>query len=107
MRSISTARFCKLKTCPSAEHLLAYHAGTLTSEEELDTLTHLAACDFCDAETMLLAKCPPEKDFACNAVEMPASLRLLARALLSGAAYRAGNRIETLFERERLTLTDA
>ncbi len=107
MRSVSTARFCKLKTCPSAERLLAYHAGTLTPEEAHETFTHLAACDFCDAEITLLAKCLPERDSPYHAVEMPASLRLLAKTLLSGAVRHAGNGAGNLYDRERLTLTDA
>ena len=107
MHSVSTAHFCKLKTCPSAEHLLAFHTGTLTLEEEQTTRAHLALCDFCAAEAALLAKCPPEKDFPCNPVEIPASLHLLAKTLLNSASSHAGSRSENLFERERLTLTDA
>ena len=107
MHSVSTAHFCKLKTCPSAEHLLAFHTGSLTHEEEQTTRDHLALCDFCAAETALLAKCPPEKDFPCNAVEIPASLHLLAKTLLKSTSGHNGTRIDSLFERERLTLTDA
>jgi hypothetical protein len=107
MHSVSTAHFCKLKTCPSAEHLLAFHTGSLTLEEELATRNHLALCDFCAAETALLAKCPPEKDFPCHSVEIPASLHLLAKTLLKSASSQRGSRSESLFERERLTLTDA
>lgn len=114
MPSVSTAYFCKRKTCPPAERLLAYHAGTLASEEQQrETLQHLAQCDFCDAEIALLAKYPPITDDACcKHVEMPASLRLLAKALLHGMARHAEGRTKTLLDRERLprerlTLTDA
>ncbi len=106
MPSASTVHFCKRKTCPPAERLLAYHTGTLASEEECETLHHLAQCDFCDAEIALLAKCPPATDEVCNKnVEMPASLILLAKALLQDKARRAGGCTERLCE--RLTLTDA
>ena len=114
MPSVSTAYFCKRKTCPPAERLLAYYMGTLTSDEEQrETLQHLAQCDFCDAEIALLAKCPPTSDDACGVhVEMPASLRLLAKALLRGTARHDGDHTETLLDcerlpRERLMLTDA
>ncbi len=107
MCSTNTTRFCKLKTCPSTEHLLACHTGTLATEKERETLEHLAACDFCAAEAALLAKFPPGKHLPCDSVEIPASLRLLAKALLKGAARRAENHVDPFSKREPLTLTDA
>jgi hypothetical protein len=59
MGSVSTANFCKLKTCPSAEMLLSYTRPTLARELRQQLTAHLDACDFCDAELYLLSKFPP------------------------------------------------
>jgi hypothetical protein len=51
MYRISTARFRKLRTCPSAEVLILYKDAVLTSEREERVARHLDACDFCGAES--------------------------------------------------------
>ena len=107
MGSISTANFCKHKTCPSAEMLLGYTRATLGRELRQQMSAHLAACDFCDAEMYLLSKFPPTGAVTCPAVTIPRSLYRLAKDLLSVSTTAAGRAVEILYERERLSLTDA
>lgn len=107
MGSVSTAKFCKHKTCPSAEMLLGYTRATLAREVQQQLTAHLAACDFCDAELYLLSKFPPAGAPACTRVKMPFALYRLAKDLLSVSTSAAGRAVEILYERERLSLTDA
>ena len=107
MGSISTANFCKPKTCPSAEMLLGYTQATLTRELRQQMSAHLDACDFCDAEMYLLSKFPPTGAANCPAVKIPRSLYRLAKDLLNVSTTAAGRAVEILYERERLSLTDA
>lgn len=107
MGSISTANFCKHKTCPSAEMLLGYTQATLGRELRQQMSAHLDACDFCDAEMYLLSKFPPTGAATCPAVKIPRSLYRLAKDLLSVSTTAAGRAVEILYERERLSLTDA
>jgi len=108
MYGVSTARFLKLKTCPSADLLVLYGQAELTSEREERVANHLAACDFCGAEMQLLSKhwrrdCPAP---AC-AREIPTHLRRLAEDLISEPALERTRFVETICELDRLTLTDA
>ena len=107
MGSISTANFCKHKTCPSAEMLLGYTQATLARELRQQMSEHLDACDFCDAEMYLLSKFPPTGAPFCPAVKIPRSLYRLAKDILSVSTTAAGRAVEILYERERLSLTDA
>jgi hypothetical protein len=107
MGSISTANFCKHKTCPSAEMLLGYTQATLARELRQQMSAHLDACDFCDAEMYLLSKFPPVGAASCPTVKIPRSLYRLAKDLLSVSTNAAGRAVEILYERERLSLTDA
>lgn len=108
MGSLSTANFCKHKTCPSAEMLLGYTQATITSDLQRELAAHLDACDFCDAELRLLAKFPPTSAAAvCPAVKIPLSLYRLALDLFSVSTNAAGRAAEMLYEGERLSLTDA
>jgi hypothetical protein len=107
MGSVSTAKFCKHKTCPSAEMLLSYTRATLTGELRQQLAAHLDACDFCDAELYLLSKFPPVGAAVCPTVKIPFSLYRLAKDLLSVSTNAAGRAVEILYERERLSLTDA
>lgn len=107
MGSVSTAYFCKHKTCPSAEMLLCYTQATLALELRQQMSAHLDACDFCDAEMHLLAKFPPTGEAVCPTVKIPRSLYRLAKDLLSVSTNAAGRAVEILYERERLSLTDA
>jgi hypothetical protein len=107
MRSVSTAKFCKHKTCPSAEMLLSYTRATLPRELRQQLMAHLAACDFCDAELHLLSSFPPAGAVVCPTVKIPFALYRLAKDLLSVSTNAAGRAVEVLYERERLSLTDA
>ncbi|HYO99623.1 MAG TPA: hypothetical protein VER76_05495 [Pyrinomonadaceae bacterium] len=107
MGSVSTAYFCKHKTCPSAEMLLCYTQATLAPELRQQMSAHLNACDFCDAEMYLLAKFPPAGEVICPKVKIPRPLYRLAKDLLSVSTSAAGRAVEILYERERLSLTDA
>ena len=107
MGSISTANFCKHKSCPSAEMLLGYTQATLACELRQQMSAHLEACDFCDAETYLLSKFPPTSAAPYPSVKIPRSLYRLAKDILSVSTTAAGRAVEILYERERLSLTDA
>ncbi|MDQ1559411.1 MAG: hypothetical protein QOD32_2471 [Pyrinomonadaceae bacterium] len=107
MGAVSTAKFCKHKTCPSAEMLLGYTRSTLAGELRQQLSAHLDACDFCDAELYLLSKFPPAGEAACPTVNIPFALYRLAKDLLSVSTNAAGRAVEILYERERLSLTDA
>ncbi|HYG10216.1 MAG TPA: hypothetical protein VD835_09730 [Pyrinomonadaceae bacterium] len=107
MGSVSTAKFCKHKTCPSAEMLLGYTRATLACELRQQLTAHLDACDFCDAELYLLTKFPPAGAVTCPTTKIPFALYRLAKDLLSVSTNAAGRAVEVLYERERLSLTDA
>jgi hypothetical protein len=107
MGSVSTAKFCKHKTCPSAEMLLGYTRSTLAGELCRQLSAHLDACDFCDAELYLLSQFPPAGAPLYPSVNIPFALHRLAKDLLSVSTNAAGRAVEILYERERLSLTDA
>ena len=69
--------------------------------------THLDDCDFCGAELQLLTEHAPVEDEDCGFVEMPSNLRCLAQSLLTVDWLHIESLGETVFEKERLTLTDA
>ncbi|HEX8634400.1 MAG TPA: hypothetical protein VF703_09645 [Pyrinomonadaceae bacterium] len=106
MGSVSTAKFCKHKTCPSAEMLLSYTRATLGRELRQQLTAHLNGCDFCDAELYLLSRFPPAAA-VCPTGKIPFALYRLAKDLLSVSTNAAGRAVEVLYERERLSLTDA
>jgi hypothetical protein len=88
--------------------LLGYtHAGTLSGDARKQLTAHLATCDFCDAELYLLSKFPPTGAPFCPRVKMPFALYRLAKDLLCVSTSAAGRAVEILYERERLSLTDA
>jgi hypothetical protein len=106
MNSSSMILFCKQATCPSSETLLSYQQVGLTSEQRAWIASHLTACDFCGAELQLLTKYSPTGEEYALA-DIPLNLRHLAEALLSGVQLKPESFIETVYEKERLTLTDA
>jgi hypothetical protein len=76
--SLATA-FRKRVSCPSSETLLAWSHLSYEDSSRIDS--HLAICDFCNAELQLLTfhhSDPEEYAFA----EMPTPLRRLAEGLL-------------------------
>jgi hypothetical protein len=109
MGSLSTANFCKHKTCPSAEMLLGYTQQQTTMAYELrrEMSAHLDVCDFCDAELRLLSRFPPVGAATCPTAKIPFALYRLALDLLSVSTNAAGRAAEMLYEGERLSLTDA
>ena len=110
MRSSSTAAFLKTTACPSAETLLLYGEAALTRPRRRRVAAHLAVCDFCDAESRLLARHPRSVWRATPAAApapAPAALRRLAEDLLAGPSRALALFVESALERERLTLTDA
>jgi hypothetical protein len=81
MPSSLVTAFRKRISCPSSQTLLAFSRSRLSYEGSAHVETHLATCDFCNAELQLLTLHrgdPEEYAF----VEMPAQLRRLAEGLL-------------------------
>ncbi len=109
MRCSSTAEFRKLKTCPSAETLLLYRDTGLALERQKKIAAHLNSCDFCGAEMQLLSRHRrlPKCAVPVKAIEMPLSLRRLAEDLIGEPSLNRARFIETIYEIDRLTLTDA
>lgn len=107
MRSSSTARFRKLRTCPSTEALLLHGRATGTSRDAV--AAHLSACDFCGAEMQLLSHFPPPttKALPFVAPEIPRALLRLAEDLLGEPTLQRARYAESMQDIERLTLTDA
>ena len=112
MRCSSTAEFRKLKTCPSAEMLLLYNTAGLATERQQRVAVHLSACDFCAAERQLLSRhwtrslCGGVAS-AVKTMEMPLNLRRLAEDLMDESPLNRARFIETIYEIDPLTLTDA
>ena len=81
--SIKSA-FCKHEDCPTSNELLEFQTGELTQSRGRDIRSHLAACEFCDAEVEFYSHYPQEEassDVFEN-VEIPGPLYELAEALL-------------------------
>ena len=69
--------------------------------------SHLDECDFCGAELQLLTDHPPADVETCGLAVMPPHLRWLAESLLGASVLNLESFARTVFEKERLTLTDA
>ena len=106
-RCISTAAFCKLKTCPTSETLLLYHDSALAGEATGEVTEHLSACDFCGAEMHLLSRFPPVGPALIRPVRMPWPLYRLAKDLFAASARAAERAAAHFYDPDRLTLTDA
>jgi hypothetical protein len=106
MNSSSIILFCKQATCPSSETLLRYQRVGLADAERAWVASHVAACDFCGAELQLLTKYSPTVETYAQ-TNIPLNLRRLAEALLGSGQLNLETVGETVFEKERLTLTDA
>ncbi len=107
MRSASTAKFRKRRTCPPAERLLRYTMSDTARGASRKIAGHLAACDFCAAELELLKRHPPIGEQCVARIEIPVALRCLAESLLAEPSYIAVRFILATFEKEPLSLTDA
>jgi hypothetical protein len=69
--------------------------------------SHLDECDFCGAELQLLTEHRPADAEECALADMPPHLRWLAESLLSAKLLNLESLAGTVYEKERLTLTDA
>lgn len=84
-----TVRFSKTIICPSAQMLLGFRAGSLTCADRERVAAHLCACEFCSAESQLLARHANLNDkaddynFAECYIEIPPSLRRLAEDIFA------------------------
>lgn len=109
MRSSSTARFRKLRSCPSTEALLLHGLTPSTGGRRDSVAAHLSACDFCGAEMQLLSHFPPPTTNALPFVapEIPHALLRLAEDLMDEPTLQRARFAESIQEIERLTLTDA
>ncbi|HVF55408.1 MAG TPA: hypothetical protein VM934_04610 [Pyrinomonadaceae bacterium] len=108
MRFSSTAEYRKLKTCPSAEAMLLHDEARSAGWQKESVAAHLAACDFCGAEMQMLTRHPPREWASPSSVcEIPLTLRRLAEDLMAGPSLNRARFVETIYEIERLTLTDA
>jgi hypothetical protein len=107
MISSSPTFFCKRSKCPSSALLLSYRRSGPESEERLWISDHLLECEFCGAELQLLREHPPGDVEECGIAEIPPSLRQLADCLLGDPSLALETLSEVIYERERLSLTDA
>ncbi len=107
MRSQSTLGFGKTRSCPPSEALVLYAESTLEGHRLEAISTHLCACDFCCAETQLLARFPPTNCAVPTAParEMPLALRRLAEELMHEPSLVRARFAESIYEIERLPLT--
>ncbi len=81
MPSSLVTAFRKRVSCPSSQTLLTFRRSHFSYEDSARIESHLAICDFCNAELQLLTlhhSDPEEYAFA----EMPTPLRRLAEGLL-------------------------
>jgi len=110
MRSSGTAQFCKLKSCPSAETLLLHEKNALALEKRWSVRVHLNVCDFCAAEFQLLVRHAPTTT-NCLAIEpltvAAPHLRRLAEDMLGEPDRAIASLVESFYEKDPMTLTDA
>ena len=94
MHSSLVSKFSKRISCPASQTLLAFHRSRLDYNENAYVETHLASCDFCNAELQLLTLHRNETEEYAFA-EMPAQLRRLAESLLrsSSMSFKALTRL--------------
>jgi len=81
MPSSLVTAFRKRVSCPSSETLLAFRRSHLSYEDSARIDSHLAICDFCNAELQLLTLHRSDIEEYAFA-EMPTPLRRLAEGLL-------------------------
>lgn len=102
-----TAAFCKLRTCPTSETLLLYHDSALAGDATGEVVEHLTGCDFCGAELHLLSRFRPAGPPVIQPARMPWPLYRLARDLFAASARAASRAALSIYDPDRLTLTDA
>jgi len=77
-----TLPFLKTAACPASATLLSFRAGSLSAKAATRVQEHLESCDFCDAESRLLAHHKVGRKGS-KAPEMPMNLRILAESILA------------------------
>ena len=80
--SVSTLPFIKTATCPASVTLLSFRTGSASAKVAKSVQQHLEGCDFCNAESRLLAHHTPNRK-GLKTPEIPMNLRILAEAILS------------------------
>lgn len=83
MEAVNVKDFRKSQTCPSSALLLAFHEVALSPEVMTLVKNHLAGCEFCYAESMLLARHAQPPKHSIKAPELPINLRILAESIMS------------------------
>jgi hypothetical protein len=73
--------FTKTAACPASTTLLSYRTDKLSRKIAATVRTHLADCEFCNAELPLLAHHKPEGRQR-RPPEIPMNLRILAESIL-------------------------
>ena len=73
--------FRKTAACPASSTLLSYRLEKLSRKATDLVRTHLADCEFCNAELPLLAHHQPGRRQP-RPPEMPSGLRILAESIL-------------------------
>jgi len=82
MNSLRTKlTFRKTAACPASSTLLSFRAEKLSRKVAALVRTHLADCEFCNAELPLLAHHKPERRHG-RTPEIPMNLRILAESIL-------------------------
>lgn len=108
MYRVSTARFRKLRSCPSADMLILFRETGLAREAEERVERHLEACDFCCAELQLLsAHWRSDLPAIRLRPEMSNNLRRLVEELMSEPSLERARFVEAVCEIDGLTVTDA
>ena len=79
----------------------------MAAEQMVWVASHLDKCDFCGAEFQLLTEHAPAEEEECAISDMPLNLRWLAKSILSADLLGLESLVGTIYEKERLTLTDA
>jgi hypothetical protein len=80
--SVTTAPFLKTAACPASATLVSFRAGSLSTKASTRVREHLESCDFCNAESHLLAHHKVGRKGS-KAPEMPMNLRILAESILA------------------------
>jgi hypothetical protein len=80
--SVSTLPFIKTAACPASKTLLSFRSGSASAKVAKGVQEHLASCDFCNAESRLLAHHTPSRK-GLKTPEIPINLRILAEAILA------------------------
>ena len=80
--SVSTLPFLKTATCPASTTLLSFRAGSLSAKASTVVSEHLDGCDFCNAESRLLAHHTVDRK-GHRTPEIPINLRILAESILA------------------------